>query len=240
VSATLSVLEILLGVFVVTSAIVDVFRVVVMPRPFYGRSVSKALVRTAWRLWRRIGVRVLNPKRRESWLGASAQVALLLLLAYWVVGLVLGYALILHALRHELAPQPVDFGTALYLSAVSLLTLGIGDVVPTGVASRTIVVFTAASGPALIGVVLALLFSLYASFQRREALITTLDASAGAPPSGVRMLETTDFRADVMSTAQSGPDHFAGTVVQRRPRLALRNRTRPATPPTTAMSQPAR
>ena len=38
-------------------------------------------------------------------------------------------------------------------------------------------------------VVISLLFSLYASFQRREILIITLDALAGAPPSGVVLLE---------------------------------------------------
>ena len=34
------------------------------------------------------------------------------------------------------------------------------------------------------------LFSLYGAFQRREELVTTLDARAGAPPSGIVMLET--------------------------------------------------
>src|SRR5262249_23937208 len=105
-------------------------------------------------------------------------------------GLMLGYALILHALRAQLHPSSLNFGTALYASGVSLLTVGFGDIVPTGGLARVVELVTAASGPALIGLVLALIFTLYQSFQRREALITTLDASAGAPPSGVRLLET--------------------------------------------------
>ena len=186
----LDVVAAIAGVVVLASVSLDVYRTVVMPRPFYGLSLSKRFVRLVWRLWRRLGVRIRNPQRREGVLGAYAQLALLVLLTYWVLGLVLGYALILYALRDGLAPQPVIFGTALYMAGVSLLTLGIGDVVPTSVAARILTLITAASGPALIGVVLALLFSLSASFQRREALITTLDASAGAPPSGVHMLET--------------------------------------------------
>jgi hypothetical protein len=37
---------------------------------------------------------------------------------------------------------------------------------------------------------ITLLFSLYESFQRREELVVTLDALAGAPPSGVQILES--------------------------------------------------
>jgi hypothetical protein len=47
-----------------------------------------------------------------------------------------------------------------------------------------------ATGVGLIAVVITLLFSLYQSFQRREELVITLDAVAGAPPSGVQLLET--------------------------------------------------
>jgi hypothetical protein len=97
---------------------------------------------------------------------------------------------VLHALRDQLSPAGMSFWSVFYFAGDALLTVGIGDIVPKGAAARMVMLFTAASGPAVIGLVLSLLFSLYASFQRREALITTLDASAGAPPSGVRLLQT--------------------------------------------------
>jgi hypothetical protein len=147
-------------------------------------------MRWAWRLWRQLGLRRGTVAQREAVLGVFAQVGLLLLLGFWVVGLVFGYALVLHALRGPLEPDGMSFWSVFYFAGDSLLTVGVGDIVPKGTAARMVMLATAASGPAVIGLVLSLLFSLYASFQRREALITTLDASAGAPPSGVRLLQT--------------------------------------------------
>jgi hypothetical protein len=186
----LRVVEASLGVVVLVLVMHDAFRVVVMPRPLYGRSISKMGMRWAWRGWRRLGLRRGTVERREATLGVFAQIALLLLLAFWVVGLVLGYALVLHALHHQLEPESQSFWSVFYFAGDALLTVGIGDIVPKGTGARIVMLATAASGPAVIGLVLSLLFSLYASFQRREALITTLDASAGAPPSGVRLLQT--------------------------------------------------
>lgn len=185
-----SVAEVVAGLAILFAVLQDAFRVVVMPRPNYGFGIGKLLLLIAWRTWRPLGTRRRSPERRESMLGAFAPLALIVLLAFWVMGLVLGYGLIVHALRDELTPAPPDFGSALYVTATSLLTLGFGDIVPTGFAARVVILVTAASGPALVGLVLSLLFSLYASYQRREALVTTLDARAGAPPSGVRLLET--------------------------------------------------
>jgi hypothetical protein len=53
-----------------------------------------------------------------------------------------------------------------------------------------IVIASAGLGLGTVALVVTYLFSLYGSFQRREVLVTTLDARAGAPPSGVALLET--------------------------------------------------
>src|SRR5436190_141 len=50
--------------------------------------------------------------------------------------------------------------------------------------------FESATGVGIAALVITLLFSLYEAFQRREELVVTLDAIAGAPPSGVQILET--------------------------------------------------
>jgi hypothetical protein len=52
-----------------------------------------------------------------------------MLLLAWAAGLVLGYGLILHALRAQVRPVPEDLGTAVYFAGVSLLTIGFGDIV---------------------------------------------------------------------------------------------------------------
>jgi len=58
------------------------------------------------------------------------------------------------------------------------------------VPARLATVAESATGVILGALAITLLFSLYESFQRREELVVTLDAFAGAPPSGVQMLET--------------------------------------------------
>jgi len=53
------------------------------------------------------------------------------------------------------------------------------------------------------------LFSLYEAVQRREELVVTLDALAGAPPSGVQILETAaahDMRDELIKTFDIGED----------------------------------
>ena len=47
-----------------------------------------------------------------------------------------------------------------------------------------------ATGLGTVALVITFLFSLYANFQRRESRVVMLDARAGAPPSGVTLLET--------------------------------------------------
>src|SRR5207249_11378020 len=42
----------------------------------------------------------------------------------------------------------------------------------------------------IFAAVITLLFTLYGSFQRREIAVVVLEAGAGAPPSGVTLLET--------------------------------------------------
>ena len=110
------------------------------------------------------------------------------LLAYR--GFALGYGLILDGLRGQLRPAPTDFGTSLYFSATTLVPLSYGDVIPIGVAARLVTIGESATGLVVAALAITLLFSLYESFQDREKLVVTLDALAGAPPSGVQILET--------------------------------------------------
>ena len=55
-----------------------------------------------------------------------APAATVAFLVAWLVTLILGYGLILFALRDELQPVPQNLGTALYFAATSVLTLGFG------------------------------------------------------------------------------------------------------------------
>ena len=86
--------------------------------------------------------------------------------------------------------SPNSFGTTIYFSAGRMLAFPVAGIEATGVATRTFAAIEAASGFGLFALVISLLFSLFSSFQRRETAVVALDALAGAPPSGVQLLET--------------------------------------------------
>jgi Ion channel len=188
--SALSWLQLVIGAALVWIVLRDLFIGVIVPRPARGSlRPSNLLIKWSWHSWRWIGNRSSDVLTREARLGAFGPAALIMLLAAWVVGLIIGYGLILNAFPEQLKPDPPNLGTTLYFSAISFLTIGYGDFVPIGPMARVVALIEGATGLGVVAVVISLLFSLYGSFQKREELIITLDALAGAPPSGVVLLE---------------------------------------------------
>jgi hypothetical protein len=185
-----SYVEVAAGVLVTLVALYDLFQSVVVPRPAVSKiRLSAPMVRVLWSVWRRVGIRNADVLRREAFLGSFAPFALIAMLVVWVLALVFGYGLIVGGLSDELKPRPGNFLTAVYFSGTSMLTVGYGDIVPVGNLARAVALIEAANGLGVVALVISLLFSLYGSFQRREVLVVTLDAMAGAPPSAVNLLE---------------------------------------------------
>jgi len=188
------ILEGAFGAFVVVTMLFDVFLTVVVPRraPRTGRTLrlSRYVVAGLWKPWRDLGMRMETAERREAFLGSFGSLAVILMLVGWVAGLVVGYGLLLDALRSQVKPEPENLGSAMYFAGTSLLTLGFGDFVAVGGVARLVSLAAAATGLGIFAVVITLLFTLYGSFQRREVAVVVLEAGAGAPPSGVTLLET--------------------------------------------------
>ena len=190
----LPILEGIAGLLIVLAILLDVFLSAVVPRraPNMGRllRVSAVLIPGLWAVWRELGLRFSSAERREGFLGSFGALAVVLLLVVWAAGLITGYGLLLYALRGQVRPEPDNPGTAMYFAGVSLLTLGFGDIVATGGLAQLITLVAAANGLGLFALVITLFFTLYGSFQRRETAVVVLEAGAGAPPSGVTLLET--------------------------------------------------
>jgi Ion channel len=186
-----------LGGVIVLGILSDVFLTVVVPRraPRTGRMLrpSRYIIGGLWRPWRAIGLRIGSSDRREAFLGSYGALATILLLIGWVAGLVVGFGCLFDALRSEMKPQPDTFGAAVYFAGESLLTIGFGDFVATASPARFLTLVAAATGLGIFASVITLLFTLYGSFQRREMAVVVLEAGAGAPPSGVTLLETYAF-----------------------------------------------
>ncbi len=178
-----------LGALLLVLALWDLFETVVVPRPTPGRfRIGRYIVRGSWRALRAIlGSR--PGRSNDTILGLFAPAATVALLGAWLLTLIVGYGLILFALRDELRPVPPDLGSAIYFAASSVLTLGFGDIVASGAPARVVVVVASVTGLGTVALVVTFLFSLYGSYQRREIRVVALQAAAGAPPSAVTLLE---------------------------------------------------
>src|SRR5262245_48353216 len=100
------VLTFIIGAGMVGLILIDIFFTIVVPRraPTLGQQLrlSTVLVPMAWRIWRFLGLRLPSSDRREAFLGLFGALAVVLLLDGWVVLLIIGYGLMLFALRGEL------------------------------------------------------------------------------------------------------------------------------------------
>jgi Ion channel len=179
------------GLVLIVIVFYDLFQSIILPRPAVNKvQLARRLVRPTWLMWRWVSQRSSRIDRSEGRLAAFAPAVLLLLFVVWAAVLVLGYALIIDGIADQFHPSPQDLATSIYISATTLVPLSYGDFVPEGGLARAVIIAESATGVGIAALVITLLFSLYESFRAREELVVSLDAMAGAPPSGVQILET--------------------------------------------------
>jgi hypothetical protein len=179
------------GALVLALALWDIFQSIVVPRPTPGRfRLARYVIPPSWRAWRWLGLRKRDGLARDTFLGLFAPGAAVLLLVLWVATLVLGYGLVLFGLRAEIRPSPPGLLEAMYFAGTSLLTLGFGEILAGGAASRFVVLVAAMTGLGVVALVITFLFSLFANYQRREVKVVALSARAKSPPSAVTLLVT--------------------------------------------------
>ncbi len=195
-------IALLLGVGLIGLAGWDMFHTVILPRASATRiTVARYLAAAFWPLWRRRALAINRSSAREQALASFGPLGVVAAIAVWVALLVTGYGLAFYGLRQQLVPVP-DLPGAIYLAGASVLTIGFGDITPVGIPARFLALTAAALGLGTMALGVTYLFSLYASFQRRETLIVRLEARAGAPPSGVALLE--DYAAHGEGRALAG------------------------------------
>lgn len=169
----------------------DAFETIILPRRVTRRlRLTSLFYRSIWSLCSGLVRTMRNRKRREKYLGMFGPLSLLMLLAMWAFGLIVGFAILTWSISARLNIPLTDtsFATYLYLSGVTFFTLGYGDVAPLLPLGRAIVVVEAATGFGLLAIVIGYLPVLYQSFSRREVNISLLDARAGSPSSAAEMV----------------------------------------------------
>lgn len=175
----------LLGTLIIIGTLVELFETIVLPRRVTRRfRMTRLIYRSVWVPAQQL-LRVF-PRRREAILSVLGPLSLLVLLASWIVGLVVGFALLHWAIGSDLSAAGQahpGFGDDIYFSATTFLTLGLGDVAPRGGAARALVMLEAGGGFGVLALVIGYLPTLYQAFARRETAVSLLDARAGSPPS---------------------------------------------------------
>ena len=169
----------------------DAFETVVVPRRVSRRlRLTRLFYRATWQPFAAGARRIRSVKRRESVLSVYGPLSLLLLLAVWAMGLILGFGLLHYALGSPVGMSGTPPGLALdlYFSGTTFFTLGLGDVVPRSGMARALVVCEAGLGFGFLAGVIGYLPFIYGSFSKREVSITLLDSRAGTPPTAGELL----------------------------------------------------
>lgn len=179
------------GIAILWIVLLDAFETVVLPRRVLRNfRLTAYFYRRTWIPWRKVASHVKTVSRQQNFLGYFGPLSLILLLAVWAAGLILGFGLIQYGIggHEQLSGEPLTFGKILYHSGETFFTLGYGDIVPTSGAARALSVIEAGMGFAFLGVVIGYIPVVYSSFSRREIQISMLDARAGSPPSAAELL----------------------------------------------------
>ena len=180
-----------LGFVLIVITLWDVFETIVLPRRVTRRvRLTRLFYRFTWRPWQGIAKRIRKKRRRETLLGIYGPLSLLMLLVFWAVTVIFGFALLHWSIGSRIAQIPSDrnFFTDLYYSGTTFFTLGLGDIAPFGAAARAVTVMEASIGFGMLALVIGYLPVLYQAFSRREVNISMLDARAGTPPTAVELL----------------------------------------------------
>ncbi len=171
--------------------LLEAFEAIILPRRVTRKvRVTRFFYRSTWAIWTLVVGKVSGRKLREALLGGYGPISLLLLIAIWAFGLVMGFAMMQYGAGSAVSVHEGGAGFPLdvYLSATTFFTLGIGDVVPRTTFSRTLLIAESGLGYGFLAVIVGYLPFIYSSFSKREVNITLLDARAGTPPTAGELL----------------------------------------------------
>jgi Ion channel len=163
------------GAASIAVALTDVF--LTLFHPTVTGPIGRAIQRATWRVAHTLG------RSRTVALAAAAPVGVLATIAMWALLLVLGWALVYwphlpEGFHFQEAVEPdSSFVTALYMSGVTLSTLGYGEITPEAGWLRLVTPLESLLGFALLTASLSWLISIYPALHRRRQFARRLAAA---------------------------------------------------------------
>ncbi|MFE2184281.1 potassium channel family protein [Streptomyces sp. NPDC059455] len=151
----------------------DVFHTLWHPTRHGG--LSRMVMTGLWRLSSR-----LSPRRRAA--GLAGPLGMVVVVAMWACGVAIGWALVYwphmpYGFSFARGLDPMEHSTpvdALYISLVTLATLGLGDITPTVGWLRIVAPLEALVGFALLTATVSWVLGIYPALTRRRALALRL------------------------------------------------------------------
>jgi hypothetical protein len=162
-----NVIAIIFGLIIIWAVLLDAFETVVLPRRVTRHfRLTAWFYRRTWIPWKLIAARIKTPSWQQNFLGYFGPLSLFMLLAFWAVGLISGFALLQFGFggHEQLSGEALTFGKILYHSGETFFTLGYGDIVPTSGVARFLSVLEAGMGFGFLGTVIGYLPVVYSSF----------------------------------------------------------------------------
>jgi len=194
------VLAVIFGIVFLAGVLLDAFQTIILPRRPVGRfRITPLFFLATWGPWSWLVGHWPARRSREQMYSFYGPSVLLLLFALWAVLLMWAYALIYFGMRMPFTDpmHPVSMlsrlRTCVYVSGSTLFTLGLGDVLPSTHAARTVVVMEAGTGLGFVALVIGYVPVLYTAFSTREIAVALLDARAGSPPTAGELLFRHNF-----------------------------------------------
>lgn len=162
------VLSTVLGGMLIAASLFDVLQTLFRPLAGSGGGYGSAIIgRVAWRMMR------VTPRSRLP-LGFAGPAIMVVVILVWILALIFGWALVywraLPAGFAHAGNTSVDFIDAIYVSMVTLSTLGFGDIVPVTAPLRLLTATQALIGFSMITACITWNLSVYPVLARRRAL----------------------------------------------------------------------
>jgi hypothetical protein len=188
----LAIAYVVCGALLVAATQVDVLATALHPE--YESPLSTNFQRLVWRALR--AARRAFPRRmaRHHVLNWGLPLMVAGLIAFWLLLLTLGFALIVYPWVGDpdyfASPNPQRRGltSALYFSGVTLATLGYGDMQPLVWPLRLLSVLESLSGALTLALGVSYVVSVYPAVSRQRTLATALDAEVAGQASALPMV----------------------------------------------------